>query len=353
MAHTAWSDPVNDLRHALLQNRFRLYCQPIAALFGSVMYPMAEVLVRLSEEESALLPPGDFLPLLEHYGMMPELDRWVVREALRRRARGCEIACFSINLSPQTIADAGFAHFFADELDAHGVSAQAIVFEIDERDAASAPSSVRRLCGAGLARLEHRDRRLRPRSGQARLARAAERAVRETAGSLAHHLHTDEAALLRMLEIVRVADDLGVSAIAASVESDEVLARVRAIKVRYAQGFGVCVPQSIDDLAKLPALRMDERRDNNRIEFHAGGRIMGKLERIYRRTEIGRKALQDGDPQLAGAPAHPGVPRVRHALGRDPQGASAPGRLPAALRARSRRLRRLDRRRARVRPRLH
>ena len=52
MAHTAWSDPVNDLRHALLQNRFRLYCQPIAALFGSVMYPMAEVLVRLSEEEA-------------------------------------------------------------------------------------------------------------------------------------------------------------------------------------------------------------------------------------------------------------------------------------------------------------
>jgi DNA-binding PadR family transcriptional regulator len=26
---------------------------------------------------------------------------------------------------------------------------------------------------------------------------------------------------------------------------------------------------------------------------------MGKLERIYRRTEIGRKALQDGDPQLS------------------------------------------------------
>jgi hypothetical protein len=26
---------------------------------------------------------------------------------------------------------------------------------------------------------------------------------------------------------------------------------------------------------------------------------MGKLERIYRRTEIGRKALQEGDPQLS------------------------------------------------------
>jgi hypothetical protein len=26
----------------------------------------------------------------------------------------------------------------------------------------------------------------------------------------------------------------------------------------------VCVPQSIDDLAELPAVRTDERRDNNR-----------------------------------------------------------------------------------------
>ena len=263
MAHTAWSDPVNDLRHALLQNQFRLYCQPIAALFGSVMYPMAEVLVRLSEEESALLPPGDFLPLLEHYGMMPELDRWVVRETLRRRARGCEIARFSINLSPQTIADAGFAHFFADELDAHGVSAQAIVFEIDERDAASAPSSVRRLCAAvgslgssisidGFGR------------GQGKLASLALPCVQyvKLHGSLTRYIDTDESALARMLEILRVAGDLGVEAIAESVESDVVLARLRAIKVRYVQGFGVCVPQSIDSLSELPALRVAERRES-------------------------------------------------------------------------------------------
>lgn len=260
-----WTDPVAYLQGALAQNQFELVCQPIAALSGIMVYPMAEVLVRLREEETALLPPGDFLPVLEHYGMMPELDRWVVREALRRRARGCEIARFSINLSPQTIADAGFAHFFADELDAHGVSAEAIVFEIDEHDAASAPSSVRRLCAAvgSLGSSIAIDGFGRSQGKLASLALPSVQYVKLQA-SLTHHLHTDEAALLRMLEIVRVASDLGVSAIAGSVESDEVLARLRAIKVRYAQGFGVCVPQSIDDLAELPAVRMDERRDNNR-----------------------------------------------------------------------------------------
>ena len=232
--------------NARLQN-LRLYCQPIAALFGSVMYPMAEVLVSVPQEESG-------------YGKMPELDRWVVREALRRRARGSEIARFSINLCPQTIADAGFAHFFAAELDAHGVNAEAIVFEIDERDAASAPSSVRRLCAAvgslgssiaidGFGR------------GQGKLASLALPYVHyvKLHGSLARCLQTDEAALMRVLEILRVAADLNVSAIAESVESDEVLARLRAIKVRYAQGFGVCAPQPMDELAELPAVSIAER----------------------------------------------------------------------------------------------
>ena len=267
MAHNEWSDPVNYLRHALVGNQFRLYCQPIAALFGSVMYPMAEVLVRLSEEEDALLPPGDFLPVLEHYGMMPELDRWVVRESLRRlSASRADIPRFSINLSPQTIADAAFPHFFADEVEAHGVSADAIVFEIDEHDAATAPSSVRRLCaavgslGASIA-IDGFGR------GQGQLASMALPCVQyvKLHGSLTRYLGTDEASLVRMLEILRVANDLGVSAIAESVECDEVLARLRAIKVRYAQGFGVCVPQSIDALGDLPAVRIAERPDNTGV----------------------------------------------------------------------------------------
>ena len=83
-----WSDPVQRLRGAIDNNEFELYCQPILQLAGSEGYPMAEVLVRLREEERALLPPGDFLPVFEHYRMMPQLDRWVVRHAARHLAQG-------------------------------------------------------------------------------------------------------------------------------------------------------------------------------------------------------------------------------------------------------------------------
>jgi EAL domain-containing protein (putative c-di-GMP-specific phosphodiesterase class I) len=59
-----WSDPVEHFRQALAEDQFTLYCQPIEALAGPVRYPIAEVLVRLREEEQTLRPPGDFLPVL-------------------------------------------------------------------------------------------------------------------------------------------------------------------------------------------------------------------------------------------------------------------------------------------------
>ena len=62
-------------------------------------FPMAEVLIRLREEEKAMLPPGEFLPAFEHYGLMPDLDRWVLRKVLEHIARGSRIERFAINVS--------------------------------------------------------------------------------------------------------------------------------------------------------------------------------------------------------------------------------------------------------------
>ena len=82
-----WTDPVRRLRDAIENDEFELYCQPILQFAGEERYPMAEVLVRLREEERALLPPGEFLPVFEHYRMMAQLDRWVVRHTIKRLAR--------------------------------------------------------------------------------------------------------------------------------------------------------------------------------------------------------------------------------------------------------------------------
>src|SRR5712691_13244370 len=129
-----WTDPVRRLRDAIEHDEFELYCQPILQFAGDERYPMAEVLVRLREEERALLPPGEFLPVFEHYRLMPQLDRWVVRTTVKRLARGSRIPRFTVNLSGQTVEDADFPRFVAEQLASNRVVADALLLEIDEGD---------------------------------------------------------------------------------------------------------------------------------------------------------------------------------------------------------------------------
>jgi EAL domain-containing protein (putative c-di-GMP-specific phosphodiesterase class I) len=129
-----WVEPAERLRLALEKNELTLFCQPIAALSGPVRFPMAEVLVRLREEEKALLPPGEFLPVFEHYRLMPDLDRWVVRDILRQLKRGLRIPRFTINLSSQTVDDPEFAKAVALALIEAGVPGKSLLFEISESD---------------------------------------------------------------------------------------------------------------------------------------------------------------------------------------------------------------------------
>jgi EAL domain-containing protein (putative c-di-GMP-specific phosphodiesterase class I) len=267
-----WTDPVAYLRQALAQDYFTLYCQPIAALTGIVVYPMAEVLIRLCEEERALLPPGEFLPILEHYGMMPELDRWVVREALRRLSTGPEIPRFTLNLSAQTIADPEFPDFFANEIAASGVPADCIVFEIDESDALALPTCIRRFTakvgslGAGVLI----DGFGRAQDYLASLKLPCVQFVK-VHGSLTRQLASDEAAAAKMNALLRLTSDLSLDVIAESVEDLDVLARLKTMKVRYAQGFGICRPQSIDLVSELPVMRFSDRRVEDSTSVPAQG----------------------------------------------------------------------------------
>src|SRR5881394_491093 len=130
-----WSNPAKRLRDAIERDEFELYCQPILQFEGAERYPMAEVLVRLREEERALVPPGEFLPVVEHYRMMPQLDRWVVRHTVKRLAEGSRIGRFTVNIHGQTIDDGEFARFVSAQLASNHVAADRLLFEIDESDA--------------------------------------------------------------------------------------------------------------------------------------------------------------------------------------------------------------------------
>jgi EAL domain-containing protein (putative c-di-GMP-specific phosphodiesterase class I) len=249
-----WSDPATRLREALEKNEFALYCQPIVALQaatgGPGRYPMAEVLVRLREEERALLPPGEFLPVFEHYGMMPQLDRWVLRHVVRQLMRGSRIPRFTINVSGQTLQDAAFPAFAAAELRAGGVAMDAVMFEIDESDvlarletAASFAAAVKAY-GGGLL-IDGFCRRA--------VSFAPFKTLRldhvKVDGSVIRRLISNESALNKLKAVIRVAEALGFGVVAECVEEQDVLARLKALGVGFAQGFGVYQPQPIERVA--------------------------------------------------------------------------------------------------------
>lgn len=250
-------DPVAYLRRALSEGAFDLYCQPIAALGGLVMaYPMGEILIRLREEEQAMLPPGEFLPVLEQYGLMPHLDRWVLREALARLAVGSRIARLCINLSAQTLADPTFPAFVAEQLAATRVPGNCVLFEIEEHEAMAVPDSVARfaaLAGSLGAGMVFDGFGRTPDALQLLVYVPCVRVVK-LHGSLTRQLLRDGKPSRLLERFLHETATRGIMAVAESVEDPRALPQLKALGIRYAQGFGVYKPQPLDSFVEPHAL---------------------------------------------------------------------------------------------------
>jgi EAL domain-containing protein (putative c-di-GMP-specific phosphodiesterase class I) len=243
---TGWLEPLERLKEALAKDDFSLFCQPIRSLKDGT-YAMGEVLVRMREEEAALLPPGDFFPVFEHYRMMPQLDRWVLRHTIKRLRAGSCLPRFTINLAGQTIDDVAFPGFVAAELKGSGVAASGIAFEIDENDALTRAEACARFAGAvkaigcGV---------LLDGFGRKAVSFQPLKALRadfvKVDGSIVRRLVSVEASRRKMQAIVRVAESLHIGVVAECVEAQDLLVHLKVLGVGYAQGFGVQQPYPID-----------------------------------------------------------------------------------------------------------
>lgn len=244
---SGWSDPVARLRQALARDELLLYAQPILSLRESGHYPMAEALVRLREEEAALLPPGEFLPVFEHYGMMSELDHWVIRRAAAALASGSRVAQFGINISAQTLVDGNFAPEVAGALARAHVAPDSLVFEMDENDLLARPdaahgfaASVKAIgCKLLIDSFGRRSVWFEP-------LKTLHVDFVKVDGVIVRKLASSDLARSKLNAIVRVGEVIGVGVIAECVEDQATLSVLKAAGVGYAQGFGICAPEPIE-----------------------------------------------------------------------------------------------------------
>jgi len=75
-----------------------LYSQPIVPLGDGK--PSEELLLRMIGPSGNVILPGSFLPVAEKYGLIGEIDRWVITEAIRLAATGRRV---EVNLSAASI----------------------------------------------------------------------------------------------------------------------------------------------------------------------------------------------------------------------------------------------------------
>ncbi|QNN51757.1 EAL domain-containing protein [Nocardioides mesophilus] len=113
---------------ALAEDRLLLYAQPIVAL-SSMSVTQHELLLRVVEKDGALSPPGDYLAIAEEYGLIGDIDRWVLRRAIDLAAAGHAV---EVNVSAASVSDPAILADIEQWLGATAADPALLVFEITE-----------------------------------------------------------------------------------------------------------------------------------------------------------------------------------------------------------------------------
>lgn len=124
-----------ELRQALLSDELCLHFQPLVAVSTGEISGF-EALVRWQHPDLGLLLPGQFLPVAQELGIMPQVDAWVLDKTLLELAAwkrlGLTSITVSVNLSGTQLIQPRFYEYVCNSLKHHDVEPQQLKFEIVE-----------------------------------------------------------------------------------------------------------------------------------------------------------------------------------------------------------------------------
>jgi PAS domain S-box-containing protein len=231
----AW---VGRIRDAIDEDRLTLYSQPILPLAGGK--PSQELLLRMIGANGEIITPGSFLPVAEKYGMIAEIDRWVIRQAARVAGSGQNVEA---NLSADSISDLSLLTFIEHALRDAGADPANLVFEITEtalmKDLEAGKAFI-----AGLTDIGCRVALDDFGTGFASFTylKTFNPAYLKIDVDFVQNLATDTSNQHLVKAIARLTKDFGYETIAEGVEDAETLALLLAYGVDFAQGFHIGRP---------------------------------------------------------------------------------------------------------------
>ncbi len=122
------------LRAAVDHDSFVLHAQPIMSICTNGTRAF-ELLLRLPDDHGDLIPPGTFLYNAERFGLIEQIDRWVLRQAVGHlhvsHSAGTDLM-LTVNVSARTMGDPTLGAYVADLLAEQPIRPRRLVIEITE-----------------------------------------------------------------------------------------------------------------------------------------------------------------------------------------------------------------------------
>ncbi|HEV2507397.1 MAG TPA: PAS domain-containing protein [Mesorhizobium sp.] len=241
------------IRNAIEANRFRLFAQKVCDLgTRSNGYSHYEILLRMLGDDGGIVEPSAFIPASEHYDLMGNIDRWVIRTTFRdfgERLASSEHLSFAINLSANSLNDPFLWPFLQEELERSGLSPRRLHFEITETavmnnlSAAKQFLSKARTAGCGVILDDFG-------TGLSSFSYLRQFPVNglKIDGSFIRQVTENDLDRAIVESINAVGHRLGAITVAEQVEDKKTLELVKAMGIDQAQGYAIAMPQPLETI---------------------------------------------------------------------------------------------------------
>ena len=235
---------VKHIKAALMENRFRLVQQPIAALAGGAQ-KMFDVAIRMLDAQGKEVLPSEFLPAAIRNDLMKNIDRWVLGASLSCISKGKPDLLF-VRLSRDSALDPSLLPWLELQLRSTPSDAQRLCLQITEEVASTNVQQTTQLITAVRAAgvkfaLEHFGA---GRDSQ-RLIATLPLDFIKIDGSLMQGLAASPQLQQRVREIAVAAAEHKVQTVAERIEDANTMAVVWQLGVQYIQGYFVHAPEEV------------------------------------------------------------------------------------------------------------
>ncbi len=242
------------IREALSRDSFVLYLQPILDLRNNIVSGH-EALLRMINEKGETDTPSNFLNVAERFGLIHDIDRWVVSKAIhliKKLQQEGQVVSLEVNLSGKSFADKELLPLIRSELAATGIDPIMLIFEITEtaliENIAVAQHFITELKSLG-CRFALDDFGIGFSSFD--YVKHLPVDYLKIDGSFIRNLPHDVVDQHLVKAMVEVARGLGKKTVAEFVQDEETLSLLREYGVDYAQGYHVGKPRHMSELVAI------------------------------------------------------------------------------------------------------